>query len=419
MKTTKALILLICTLPSIVIGGVFPDYGYRPPSDWIEPTFRLSQDYPDQIPNKQDYPWEKVDFRTAPEEYLQAVIDYCFEGNVEVDFNPEKNSTRKWYHAPWLHAGPNGREFVKGLTRERSSRPFELAQNQSETYRNYAVGFYNDRGAFAIGRVWKDSSKPDPKQAVFPEGSVSFKLLYTTAPESIASYLIGSPTWIADIDRSNSAAEVLKREVRLLQIDISVKDKRSDCGGWVFGTFHYDSTVSATNPWRKLRALSLTWGNDPKLTETMYLNGTKPEQSWVNALSPIAIYRNSVSAGGPAPRVFGLAGRANGPVDNPASSCLSCHGTAQIPASVPMIPQNGLSETQKLVWFRNLAPNESFSPRSVSLDFSLQLGVGIQNFNQANPLAPASGDRSLFSIFSRPKARAKDAREYIFSRDPE
>jgi hypothetical protein len=33
-----------------------------------------------------------------------------------VEFRGQDNPTRKWYHAPWLHPGPSGREFTHGLT---------------------------------------------------------------------------------------------------------------------------------------------------------------------------------------------------------------------------------------------------------------------------------------------------------------
>ena len=68
---------------------------------------------------------------------MQAIIDYCYEGNVEVEFRGQENATRKWFHAPWLHPS---REFTHGLTGERLSRTHELAATQSRTFRNFAVG---------------------------------------------------------------------------------------------------------------------------------------------------------------------------------------------------------------------------------------------------------------------------------------
>lgn len=412
MNPVAKLALLALAAPVALAAGVFPNYGYQPPSDWTQPTFVLSQNYPLAQPAKPVFPWEAIDFTVEPEKYMQAVIAYCFEGNLAADFKPLNNPVRPWLHAPWLHYGPNGREFVNGLTGERTSRPYELAAGQTQSYKNVAVGFYNDLGGYAIGRVWATPTAPAPAQAVFPEGSVSFKLLFTTAPASVVPMLAGSPEWVADVKRSSTAAAVLADKVRLLQIDIAVKDKRSLSGGWIFGTFHYDASVSAANPWLKLRALTLQWGNDPALTPAMQKAGTKPAQSWFNQQSPIWVYRQNPPAGSTPPNGFGWAGRANGPVDNPLSACMSCHATAQLPAASPMLPPANLSDPAKLRWFRNLDVGEAFDAGSQSLEFSLQLGVGIQNFQKANPSAVAAEALTLDKK-AKPKRMAK---EFIFSR---
>lgn len=399
----------------------FPDYGYTPPSDWHDATFVLSQDYPKLIPTSSDFPWQDIDFREEPERYLMAILNYCFEGNLQTDFIVQNNAVRKWYHAPWLHYGANGREFVRGLTRERSSRPFELSALQSEQYRNYAVGFYDDLGGFTIGQVWRNPTKPDVTKAVFPEGTVSFKLLFTTAPESVANFLKGSPEWVADIDRASSAQQILLTKVRLLQIDVAVKDKRSSKGGWVFGTFHYDSTVNNTNPWLRLRPLVLMWGDDPTLTATAYQSGKHPSESWVNSESPIVKYRTNPPTAVTPPNVLGWAGRGNGPVDNPLSSCMSCHSTAQIPATSPMIPPASILEIEKLRWFRNTGVNEPFDSNSQALDFSMQLGVGIQNLNSFQHFVSNFGGMSAKkpSVKSMAIPQAIGKPEYQFTRDPE
>ena len=107
--------------PAGVVAQTFPDFGYIPPADWTQPTFVLSQDFPKKLPPQTGLPWESIDFRSEPEKYLWAILRYSFEGNLEVDFDVRKNQKRGWYHAPWLHYGANAREFVRGLTRERSS----------------------------------------------------------------------------------------------------------------------------------------------------------------------------------------------------------------------------------------------------------------------------------------------------------
>ena len=379
---TSVLILIF----SSAVAGVFPDCSYSPPPGWNpaggDPVFALSQDYPTTDPSSSlTQPWKAIDFHQQPADYMQAVIDYCYEGNLEVQFRGQDNNTRKWYHAPWLHPGPNGREFTHGLTGERMSRQNELAATQTNPAHNFAVGLYNAGGGYAIGRVWADPNHPDATRAVFPEGTVAFKLLFTTATKDQVPYLDGAPEWIADTERSNDANQIRGNKVRLLQIDVAVKDSRSSKGGWVFGTFQFDSSSTAQESWRKITPVTLMWGDDPTFTPADYdpANGHVPQESWINGAAPVVTYRSSLPPSSTAPHALGWAGRGNGPVDNPISSCISCHSVAEQSKAAQMLPSG--SDQQKLHWFRNLAPLEPFDNdgHHQSLDFSLQLAVGIDN----------------------------------------
>ncbi|MFT3880582.1 MAG: hypothetical protein QM703_13075 [Gemmatales bacterium] len=230
-------ILSICGLIAVTIlgyAGTFPDYGYQPPAGWTGSKFLLSQAYPPMLPAAETLPWAAIDFKTNPADYLAAVLSYCYEGNLEKDFVVQQNTVRPWYHAPWLHWGQNGREFVRGLTRERVSRPFELAATQNQSARNFAVGFYNARGAFSIGQVWQNPTQPSIDNVSFPEGTVTFKLLFTTATDTAVPFLAGLPEWFADLDRSQDVNAIKNNKVRLLQIDVAVKDSRSSKGGMDF-----------------------------------------------------------------------------------------------------------------------------------------------------------------------------------------
>jgi hypothetical protein len=155
--------------------------------------------------------------------------------------------------------------------------------------------------------------------------------------------------------------------------------------------------------------------------------GQGPAESWVNASSPIVQYRRNPPAGTTPPNVLGWAGRGNGPVDNPISSCLSCHSTAQTPASSNMIPPGNSGEAARLRWFRNLAPEESFDAGTRSLDFSLQLSVGIQNLrefqdfvaNRGGVMAGAAPRYFNPRLAPAEQAVAPKKREYRVSRDPD
>jgi hypothetical protein len=407
---------------SYAFGEDFPNADYSLPQGAVPRVFELSQAYPSKPSPGERHAWDKIDFKADPEKYLQTVLEYCYEGNFEVDFVVQNNAIRHWYHAPWLHYGNNGREAVRGLTRERASLPFELGPNQTQRCESRAIGFYNEPGGYVLGNVWADHNHPNYELVAFPEGTVSFKLLFTTATDKTVEFLNGAPEWLVDLGRGETPRTVHLALVRLLQVDVSVRDNRSSCAGWVFGTFHYDVAVPESNPWKRLRPLTLSWGNDPGLSQADYQKGSRPKESWVNEKSPLVQYRTRPPLGTKAPSTLGYAGRANGPVDNPISSCLSCHSTAEIPANSPLVPRAGASDQEVLRYFRNLAPGEAFDSGSKNLDFSLQLGVGLQNFAKANAARPAilaeEQNHTLQSTAGAEEGKIFDPGPFTFTRDP-
>jgi hypothetical protein len=351
----------------------FPNSAVPLPSGWSGPVFKLSQDYPTQA-TSEAYPWLQIDPTTDPTNYMQAVLQYCLAGNVEVDWVVQNNQARHWYHAPWMHWGNHGREPIRGLTFERMSQAGELAQNQTSVFQNWAIGFYNSPGGFTLGRVWLNPLKPDSSAAVFPVGTVSFKLLFTEATPDQVPSLSGSLEWDAFIYTNGQNAVLgaprVVKKLRLLQVDVAVRDSRvNGTSGWVFGTFIYDGNVVGDSPYAKLRPVGLMWGNDPTLGLKEYGEGTRAQETRLNPEAQ------------PVMRHYGWLDRLNGPVDNPKSACLSCHATAQWPVAAPMVPPTNISEgsPQWMQWFRNIGPGQTFSSGTHSLDYSLQLASGIQN----------------------------------------
>jgi hypothetical protein len=384
------------------------------PAGWTGNVFRLAQNYP-QTPPTDARPWLRYDPRTQPMQYIRSVLAYFYQGNirpsVEASFDPALNHARGWYNAPWQDQGFNGREPIHGLTRERVTPAGELDRCQTLPWNNYAVGFYNGAGATTLGRIWANHGQPDPTMAIMPEGTVGAKLLFTTAPVAQAPYLAGSPTWNAMVYDPNynpppgppPAGPPPPRslqQLRLLQIDIAVKDNRVPTG-WVFGTFVYGGgpqgdapcPPASTTPdpvgrdWNGVQPIGLMWGNDPGYS------GSGPlAETWLNP----AVHMPHV----------GYQGRLNGPVDNPASSCLSCHSTAQWPSAASMIPP---TSGDIAPWFRNIASGTPFGyqpPPSgpppappQSLDYSLQVQVGFRNFTTrnaaANPSMPSATRAAL------------------------
>jgi len=355
-----------CTL------GTFKSSRDSVPTNWNGPKFVLSQQYPQTLPAAETLPWATIDFKTDPKAYALALRDYVFQGNVDAT-NPNKpwaiqnNTVRKWYHAPWMDFGANGREFISGLTRELTSVPGQLAPNppQSLKVQNWAVGFYNAPGGFIIGQVWCNPTNPSLSGVTFPEGTVSGKLLFTAAPMTQVPFLSGTVQWNANINRNATSIQNAPI-VRLLQIDLAVRDSRNTATGWVFATLIYDSTNGSANPWENMQPVGLMWGNDPGVTPT---SGTI-QQSWLNPATKHLMQH------------YGWAERLNGPVDNLMSSCLSCHATAGWPATA-MVPPDNSSDTARLKWFVNTPAAHPFKPNQVSHDYSLQLTFGIRQFKSA------------------------------------
>jgi hypothetical protein len=362
-------VLVAFLMAPVIQSQTFPSSSDHIPSGWTGPVFKLRQDYPTKKPAAGTKPWKSFSFKTQPIQYLQSVLSYCKEGNVDVDWQLEKNTVRNWYHAPWLHSGANGREFVHGLTGERSSKAHELAPTQTGSFKNWAVGFYNAPGGYVIGKVWKDPDSPEPSAAVFPDGTVACKLLFTTAPVAQVPYLKNSFEWQANVS-TNSTGPRSIQTVRLLQVDVAVRDSRaSSTTGWVFGTFVYDGNAAGATPWDRLVPVGLMWGNDPTVTEATKTGTTQLKQTFINP------------AVGP-PQHLGRAGRLNGPVDNPKSSCLSCHSTAEWQALSDNMPG---AHDDVMRWFRNIKATQPFDAGQHSLGYSLQLGAGIERFQAANP----------------------------------
>jgi hypothetical protein len=364
---------VLLSLAAMIEATTFPDTTVPLPSGWAGPVFRMSQNYPPSVP-ADTYPWMNFNPLTDPEHYMFAVLQYCLEGNVEVDWVIQNNQSRRWYHAPWMHWGNHGREPIHGLTYERMSLPGELAPQQTGTFQNWAVGFYNAAGGYTLGQVWLNGANPNLAAATFPPNTVSVKLLFTEATPDQVPFLTGSKEWqaytYANPQNQGPQAPRVVKTLRLLQMDVAIRDPRGNTTtGWVFGTFIFDGRVNSPNPYAKLRPVGLMWGNDPGLGPTQSQQGGKPQQTW--------LYQNSAGI----MRHYGWLGRLNGPVDNPKSSCLSCHSTAQMPMAAPVVPPANTPEGSptRMEWFRNILPPQTFSSGTKSLDYSLQLAFGIQN----------------------------------------
>ena len=367
----------------------------EPPRGWTGPVFALSHGYPTEPPRPPEggYPWDVFEPTAQPREYMQAVLDYARADLEAVDWDPTKLETPNWFHAPWMSTGSpggNGREFIHGMTRERWSRTGELSSEQTNDFiPNYAVGLYNAVGGFTLGQVWADGSAPDLSDgnANFRDGTVAIKLLFTKADPGVPGdgvpYLVGSKEWQANIARFKSDDRTPER-LRLLQFDIAVRDTNETTTGWLFGTFVYNGDADGEKPLDRLQPVGLMWGDSPDFLPADADQSKLPPQQWLN--DGVGTYQH-----------YGWAKRLNGPVDNPASSCMSCHGrSAAWPPPGNMVPPNNVSDEDKLAWFDNVPAGQTKLQGAVSLDYSLQLAAGIEAWKEwlKGRLAPLGGRES-------------------------
>jgi hypothetical protein len=377
-------------MTSAVYAGTFPDYGYQPPASYKGPIFQLSQSYPTTLAT--DTP---AFFKLLPSKlgndfeqwrpYVDAVKQYCLEGNVESDWYVQKNTVRKWYHAPWQHYGPLGREGIHGLTKEAQIQSQQLAMTQTTTGQTYAVGIYNDIGGYTIGQVWKDPQNPDPsvtsKPNSFHNGAVVCKALFADVDLKQVPFLVNPVLWQGYITDTFTSANREIKSVALIQMDFAVRDTRIPGTGWIFGTFQYNGAVSGKPSWDNLVPVGVMWGNDPENTGNDYTN-PKPSVTKINP----KIMESAINAKPELPPThLGWNGRLDGPVDNPISACMSCHMTAESPQLSPMNPTfqanpPPVGSKEWMRWFQNEPAGWPFDAAALSTDYSLQLAGGIQNF---------------------------------------
>ena len=399
---------------SAIANAAFKDAHDPAPPGWTGKVFKLSQNYPATRPAAGVHPWTAFKFKIPAQapQYMQAVLDYCLAGNTSANMEDNfsdvgNNPVRKWYHAPWLDSGNKGREFIHGMTSERTSQIGELGPLQTHPHENWAVGFYNPRGGYTIGQVWKDPAHPDPRKAKFPLNTVACKFLFSTAPLAEAPFLEGSLTWQGDINRASGTAD--RPLLRLLQLDIAIRDSRAkSTTGWVFGTFQYEKDASTSaNWWEHLVPVGLMWGNDvPHLVANQ-----PPVEQWINADRGQKLhlgFRNQLL---------------DGPIDNPHASCSACHGLAQInrinnpPDPLPARPtSDALSPAAIQKYFRNLKAAEAFSANYFSLDYSLQLQVGIANALGAGQATLPAAMASHANIRGAARSPASEIRVIPMSR---
>ncbi len=282
-------------------------------------------------PGAATHAWEAVPLSNW-QGYMAAVLGEIRASGLKLNGSTlTMNATANWWITPWMDYGPNGRERSLGLTKERSPDPGDLSPTSKGGAQVWAVGFYNQEGASAVAKVFADPCNPvtPTGAAAFPPKTASFKLLFTNISTTDVTYLAGGPTVTAYI--GNTVAGRTPKPLRLLQMDIAVRDARSPTG-WVFGTYVWKGPKVGDGLLDNLVPVGLMWGNDPAAAAANRDDFATLGQSQLNSALAGVVWRgpNQTWANRPWP---GFQGRLNGPADNLRSSCLSCHALAQWPRS--------------------------------------------------------------------------------------
>ena len=267
-----------------------------------------------------------------------------------------------------------------------SSRRMRQSEEPTKGSQFYAIAFFNRFGGYTIEQVWKDAEHPQQDNASFAPGTVIFKLLFTDVPLAEVPYLADPLLWTVYATKDYDSQERDFKPFALIQMDLMVRDDNAP-NGWVFGTYQYNGRLKADNKWEKLVPLGLQWGNDPGITSNEFTN---PEPTKTRINPNLTECRINPDENELPPTHLGWNGRLNGPADNPRSSCMSCHMTAQSPtrslaSPLFIVPKTAIPEEgsdQWMRWFQNIHCTKKFDEDApvVSTDFCLQMSMSLQNF---------------------------------------
>lgn len=296
----------------------------------------LRTDYPTVQPSS-SYAWEAIEPTKDWRRYMTEVLNLVKSSGVTIaEERVQMPATANWWIAPWMDYGPDGREKYNGLTRERGPDPRDLAPNSKGDMQVWAVGWYNAEGAYSLGQVFNKPCDPRVPETgwKFLNKTVSFKFLFIDDQNSQLPYLQGAPKVKAHIypetdPRSDRLDKRTDRDMRLLQVDIAVRDPNAIDTEWVMGTFVWMGPAVGDGIFDNLQPVGLAWGDDPGKFDPQWNGRPKLEQSALNEGLPHTIWQRGTDW--PHRPFPGFQGRLNGPADNMRSSCISCHGLAQWP----------------------------------------------------------------------------------------
>jgi hypothetical protein len=410
---------------SPVTAGPFADNNGQMPlqEQYPGPLFKLNPAWPQKpLLSLQDPPWQvaihghKITTYNASA-YANALKAYVSQNAKDLIMNYDSwdASKARWFNEPWLgslreaiHGTYPAGEFGPGIFPETGLRA---------TFNTHVLTYYDERAAYSLYKLWGVSAmKPNIQKAnsQFAEGSVIVKAAVfapvfattdTKPPSDWWDAMKGAQEWplfiSSTLDPQPSPPSKLWSGY-VAQFDIIVKDsKSSPKTGWVFMTLVYDGSVPG-DVWDKMIPLGAQWGNDPQATKP----GQPLVENWINPNAPKY-----------SKQTLGWGGRLSGPNDGahsdivvnaddamtpyilqmnePNSSCMSCHSTAQwnvkqhkwVTFLLPSIAQSAppffqlcghdiicspkQASSLWMKWYQNRLGTQPMDPGSIAMDFDL------------------------------------------------
>ena len=403
---------------------------------WNGPFRTSNYDYPSSAPPSAwlaQVPRVPLSVATAPAYVagLKKFVEPAMRGMIE---KPSGWNSKKvgWYDMPWQAEGSDsksGREAILGAFSGQVLPP-NTFKGVNFPLQNHTVIYYDALAATMLNNIWANPFNPNRAIASFPEGAMVIKAAAVTATPKQWAVVAGSTVWnvwrptIAELaKKDNPKPQASLLALRVMQFDIIVKDSvASPQTGWVFTTFVYKADAPGTGTWDKLVPLGAQWGNDPELASHASSQNLSAEphadfplkESWINR------------TGAPpfAQEQLGWGGRLSGPIDvgkrhgviytdgvvrtgeQRASSCLSCHGSAQYPFVANLYPSPNRSfpadgspfllyppgSADWAKWFQNRSGKvpQNKNAGAVALDYDMLLMFALGAFDAA-----AGNDRYL------------------------
>jgi hypothetical protein len=298
-----------------------------------------------------------------------------------------------WYNEPWLasiresiHGTYVGSEFPAN-TFPKSGLKVDMT--------TYVLTYYDDVAAYTLGQVWGTTAMNPtitPTSGQFPEGAIVVKVALTSALAQDWPAMEGASLWPIYVTPPNGdpLAPPQVMNTSIMQFDIIVKDtKTAPKTGWVFSTLVYDKSVPGNDPWAKMIPLGAMWGDDPDVNSTQN-PGAPLKETVINPLAPVY-----------STETLGWGGRLSGPNDGAvvapayyngqtypavaASSCMSCHSTAQWPMQSfllpsPTNPPKTVGDALVIevpgsagwnLWFQDQLGNVPLNSGSIAFDFDM------------------------------------------------